>query len=394
MSAPSETKPRDPRLDFFRGLGIFIILIAHIPWSSWTEWLPSRFGFSDGADMFVFCSGMASAIAFGRVFDRRGWWLGAARIAHRVWQVYWAHIGSFLVVCALMVAADHIRGGDHYTREELFLADFLANPKPYLPSLFMLAYVPNYFDILPMYIVILCMIPIAMVLARIHPYLAITVSLAAWLAANLGALELPADPVTRRTWFFAPFAWQLVFFTGFAFIRGWLPTPKYDRRLVAACVALIVLALPVSCQDGFQCYAGFGQVPWFGVVHEWLIPLINKHDLGGLRYLHFLATAYLAFLAVGEGGRNLVGPVPELLRRVGQQTLASFLASLVVAQLAGMFMDYTGRNAVTTALANLGGMMVLVIVALIVDWFKSAPWRRPTAEGQAAVSPVAMRRTI
>ena len=28
---------------------MFIILVAHIPWNPWTEWIPARFGFSDAA---------------------------------------------------------------------------------------------------------------------------------------------------------------------------------------------------------------------------------------------------------------------------------------------------------------------------------------------------------
>ena len=395
MPTPSDARAqRDPRLDFFRGLGICIILIAHIPWSHWTEWLPARFGFSDGADTFVFCSGMATSIAFGRVFVERGWWLGTARVAHRVWQIYWAHIGSFLVVCSLMIVADHVVGDDHYVREELYLANFLNAPRAYLPSLLTLAYVPNYFDILPMYMVVLCMVPVVMALARINPRLALACSVVLWLGGTTGWLELRADPLTARTWFFNPFGWQLLFFTGFAFGRGWLPTPPRDGRLIALSILLVVLALPVSCQAGFQCYAGFGHAPILGTVHEWLAPLIDKHDYGLLRYLHFLATAYLAYLAVGERGRNLVGPIPELLRRVGQQTLAVFLASLPVAQAAGMVLDYVGRNLFTTALANVGGMAVLVLVALVVDWFKASPWRGLSKSTPSAVSPVAMRQTF
>ena len=394
MPTHSEARARrDPRLDFFRGLGICIILIAHIPWSSWTDWLPSRFGFSDGADTFVFCSGMASALAFGRVFVERGWRLGSARIAHRVWQIYWAHIGSFIVVCSLMIVADHVAGGDHYVREELYLGDFLAAPQTYLPALVALFYVPNYFDILPMYMLILVMVPVVMALARIDPRLVFVCSIVVWIGGTTGWLELRADPVTGRTWFFNPFAWQLLFFTGFAFARGWLPVPPRDRRLLALALAVVLLAAPFSCQAGFQCYAGFGLAPLLGDIHEWLLPLIGKHDYGALRYLHFLATAYLAFLAAGEGGRNLHGPIAELLRRIGQQTLAVFLASLPVAQLAGMFLDHFGRSFVTTALANIGGMAVLVLVALIVDWFKNAPWRRPPKIA-AEASPVAMRQTF
>ena len=41
-----------------------------------------------------------SALAFGTLFARAGWLLGTARIAHRIWQVYWVHIGIFLLVLA------------------------------------------------------------------------------------------------------------------------------------------------------------------------------------------------------------------------------------------------------------------------------------------------------
>jgi hypothetical protein len=71
-------KARDLRLDFFRGLGMFIILIAHITGNPWTLWIPARFGFSDATEMFVFCSGMASALAFGAVFSRAGWLMGTS----------------------------------------------------------------------------------------------------------------------------------------------------------------------------------------------------------------------------------------------------------------------------------------------------------------------------
>ena len=73
------TSKRDPRLDFYRGMAMFIILFAHTPGNFFTSWIPARWGFSDATEMFVFCSGMASAIAFGRTFDRAGWALGTAR---------------------------------------------------------------------------------------------------------------------------------------------------------------------------------------------------------------------------------------------------------------------------------------------------------------------------
>ena len=58
---PTAARQRDPRLDFYRGIAMFIILVAHIPTNAWANWIPARFGFSDATEIFVFCSGMASA---------------------------------------------------------------------------------------------------------------------------------------------------------------------------------------------------------------------------------------------------------------------------------------------------------------------------------------------
>ena len=83
---------------------MFIIFISHLPQSWWANWIPARFGFSDATEIFVFCSGMASAIAFGKIFDQSGMLMGTARIGHRMWQVYWAHICQFLVIAAGLAA--------------------------------------------------------------------------------------------------------------------------------------------------------------------------------------------------------------------------------------------------------------------------------------------------
>ncbi len=48
---------RDVRLDLFRGLANWLIFFGHIP-DSFLAWLTTRnYGFSDGADLFVFISG-------------------------------------------------------------------------------------------------------------------------------------------------------------------------------------------------------------------------------------------------------------------------------------------------------------------------------------------------
>jgi hypothetical protein len=377
----STSKPRDLRLDFFRGLGMFIILVAHITHNPWTLWIPARFGFSDATEMFVFCSGMASAIAFGAVFDRAGWLMGTLRIAHRIWQVYWVHLGVFFVTLVLMVA---LNASGLFPRDEvggLNLYPFINNTGPNLIGLFTLTYVPNYFDILPMYLVILALIPVMIGLAWVDVRLVVLASLALWVLASAG-VNLPAElwfsTPTGRTWFFNPFAWQLVFFTGFALMSGWLPAPPVRRGLVWLAVAIVVLSVPFAWQKIIGA-SEFVQ----GWRSDWVV-LFDKSDFGILRYVHFLALAYLAWVAAGEGGVFLrrsgwVGALIALVSRVGQQSLAVFAASMVLARVLGAFLDLAGRGALAALVVNLVGFACIIAVAKVAAYFKSSPWKTARA---------------
>lgn len=384
--APTAHAPRkrDPRLDFFRGLGMFIIFIAHLPWNTWTLWIPARFGFSDATEIFVFCSGMASAIAFGKIFQTRGWAMGTARIAHRVWQVYWAHIGLFLVIAMLLAGANASGWFEIDYVGELNLYPFFNETLLNLPGLLTLTYVPNYFDILPMYLVILAMLPVVMALARISPFYAGAFVVTVWLAANFGHLNLPAEPWSDRPWFFNPFGWQLVFFTGFAFMMGWLPRPRVDKRLMLLAAVIIVATVPFAYFRFFEAY------PALLEINIWMTPVIEKTPFGILRYVHFLSIAYLAWIAAGEGGHRLIaggawGKFVRLVQKVGQQSLAVFLMSLVLAQSLGILRDALGRTPLNHALANLVGFAGLIATAYTVAWFKSQPWKREKSVAKGAV---------
>jgi hypothetical protein len=506
---PSATaRARDPRLDFFRGTAMLIILVAHIPGNAWILWIPARFGFSDATEIFVFCSGLASALAFGATFAARGWLIGAARIAHRMWQVYWAHIGVVLATAAILVAIDLNGWGarPHPYVAEPHVVPLFEDTARSLVGLMTLTYVPGLFDILPMYLVILGMIPIVMALHRaggsgaVAAFVLVIWAAAAlagfarvaegagegpWLrdaavalGAGLSEMNLPATPDGAHVWFFNPFSWQLVFFTGFAFGMGWLPAPPVSRRLALAAAVFAVACVPFAWHKlyiGVYFAEGAALPRWLWEVRSGAAALHDKTTFGALRYLHFLAIAYLAWIAVGPAGTRLshglaAAVVPEalrrrrllraaalaaltapyawddvlrqaapgafeamarllpfapgpqtgalalahvaallaalwnglsdrarafllrdavvaatpVLRRVGTQSLAVFMASIPLSQLCGLALDHAGRNLVTVAAVNLAGMAALVGVAYGVSWIKSQPWRVAAVHRTAA----------
>ncbi|UWQ51168.1 OpgC family protein [Leisingera caerulea] len=391
----AQPRVRDPRLDFYRGIAMFIILVAHIPGNRWTGWIPARFGFSDATEIFVFCSGMASAIAFGSSFDRQGWWLGTARVAFRCWQVFWAHIGLFFFLAMSMAALDLYGGFEKSYINSLNLGHFFKDPMTQIVGIFTLTYVPNYFDILPMYLVVLMLMPLMIGLEKAGLWAVAAMSVLIWLTANpylagLGpnGVSLPAEPWSDREWFFNPFGWQLLFFTGFAFMKGWLPKPPVSKVLVVLAAAFLILSAPYGSWKVFTWVKAASPdlaeliKPGRDAIGEWR----EKTDFGLLRYAHFLALAYLGWVAAGEGGKRLIATghslgarlwavLLKVITKVGQQSLAVFVFSMALARFIGFALDQTDRAVMTTAYANLVGFFLIIGCAYGAAWFKSQPWR-------------------
>jgi len=464
-------RKRDPRLDFFRGIGMFIIFMAHMPGNWFTLYIPARFGFSDATEIFVFCSGMASAIAFGKLFENTSWIMGAVRIIHRMWQVYWAHIGLFMVTLLLVAAQTKIAATGalcQYNAEKFcnipgsetwdyvgrlnIIHFFQGTPGldgvpdssvlQNFAGLMSLTWVPNLFDILPMYIVILAMIPIVMGLyKKAGKWAALGLIVLLWLLAqdgiaallgldeffgNLsgiapGGINFPAEPWSERAWFFNPFGWQLVFFTGFAFMMGWLPKPPIRVGLVIIAAFIVLFYVPfafwgiynqpdnaILSQEaarslfGVQSLSELVREPYFEQ-YENLEPFtifqtfrinywefMEKSDVGILRYMHFLFLAYVFWALAGEGGKNLdfkniIGRnFVKVVHKVGQQSLAVFLTSIVLSRFCGFILDIIGDSWGTMFLVNGGGIVILILVAYFVGWIKKSPWKSSTPTAQPA----------
>jgi len=383
------SKGRDPRLDFFRGSAMFIIFIAHCRGNFLWDYIPARFGLSDAADMFVFLSGMAASIAFGGTFLRQGMMMGTARILHRCWQLLIAHLGLFFTVAMVVTAGTRWYGDTDYV-EVLNLQRFFVDTPGSLIGLFTLTYVPHYFDILPLYIVVLAMVPIAMLLARINPLLVPIVSLALYVATNAFGLNLAANADDQAQWYFNPLAWQLIFFTGFSLGRGWLVVPLDSKPLLWASILILVVGLAISLPIVFT------HVMWIDVLRIWIMEHSDKTDLDLLQYAHFLASAYVAVVILRGRETILLAPPLRPFVKCGQQALAVFLSGMVLSHIGGMVFDHLGTEAGVQLAVNGVSFTLLFAIAYGVAWFKGTPWKRRAGEPPAppvlAVAP--LRATV
>jgi len=362
---------RDPRLDFFRGLAMFFIYFAHCNGNIFYNFIPARFGPSDSADLFVFVSGMTVAIAFGGTFARQGWLIGTARIAYRCMQLYAAQLGMFCALAVAVVVGTRFFGDSNYIRQVGFQG-FFADPAGSLIGLVTLTYDPPYVDILPLYIGVLAMVPLVMALARISPRLVIGASIALYLAANFWHLNLP-NHAEDNGWHFDPFAWQLIFLTGFSLQRGWLKVPMASRALFWGSVAIVVLGVAISQSEICD------RVAAIDALRAWAAKFNDKTYLDPIRYLHFLATAYVTIRLLRGREHYLLSEPLRPIVKCGQQALSIFICGMVLSHIGGMVFDHIGIGFGPQVLVNGITLPLLVAIAHGVAWFKNAPWKQGAA---------------
>lgn len=379
MDSQKNHPQRDIRLDFFRGLALMVIFINHMPFNEWFLYTPSRFGFSDAAEAFVFISGFASARAYGNCFASAGLGLGTVRVLHRCWQIYASHLGSFFLLAAICVFGNQWADGPDYI-ERLGIRYFFDQTPAAVAGLFTLGYVPHSFDILPMYLVMMLWIPPVWLLSRLHTALGLAFPAMVYWGAWRFGWELEADPATGRPWFFNPFAWQLMFFTGFALGAGWLPAPKPDKWLDGLCLLAVAAAAPLGHEPTYA------QIAFFGELRQYLEPWLDKTHLGILRWVHFLALAHLMSRLCQWKPHWLRMPLPSQIAQMGQQALPAFLLCMGLSYLGGMALDRLGREAASVALVNLTGLGLMLAGTHIMAWLDSKPWRA-AVDGRFSTAP-------
>src|SRR5690349_12263710 len=152
---------RDLRLDLFRGLALWLIFLDHVP-NNIVSWFTIRnYGFSDATEIFIFISGYTAAFVYGRAMIQRGFIVAGARILKRAWQIYVAHVFLFAIYIAEIAYVSASFDNPLYV-EEMNALKFLETPDITIIQALLLKFKPANMDVLPLYIVLLAMFPVAL----------------------------------------------------------------------------------------------------------------------------------------------------------------------------------------------------------------------------------------
>ena len=363
---------RDLRLDLFRGLALWLIFLDHIP-TNIVSWITIRnYGFSDATEIFIFISGYTAAFVYGKAMNERGFVVAGARILRRAWQIYVAHIFLFAIYMAEIAYVASSFENPLYA-EEMGVLDFLKQPDVTIVQALLLKFKPVNMDVLPLYIVLLLLFPPILWLLLRSPTLALTTSLALYAANWEFGWNLSAYP--SGTWFFNPFAWQLLFVFGAWCAMGGA------KRLSVVLQSPVTLAIAIA----YLVFAFFIAMTWqiaaLGqLVPDWLASLIypiDKTNLDVLRFAHFLALGAVIVWFVPRDWSGLHWPIFRPAIWCGQHSLEIFCLGVFLAFAAHFIMSEISGGVPMQIMVSVVGVGLMIGAAGLLSWYKAMEGRNP-----------------
>ena len=353
----------DLRIDFARGIANYFMVLDHIPNNVVNLLTMRNFGFSGAVDLFVFTSGYAVAILYGRMLLERGFVVAASRIVKRTGQLYAAHIVLFVIyinaigwLAARYAAPDII--------QEYHVIGILNDPVRVLMHGLLLQSRPLNLDVLQLAIVLLTFFPFALASLMRWPNLTMIGSIALYLAAHQFSLGLPAYPAGSS--YLNPLCWQILFVLG-AYLA--LNGAKLVRalqeiwviRMLGLAYLVVALLITVAARN-----------PVVGsTVPDFLIrPFIpnDRDNLGLFRVLHLMALALLLSQLVSVDWEGFRSKLIQPILKCGEEWLASFCAGIFLA-LAGHFVLITSSNSLLLqVLISIVVLAIMTVVSYYVSW--------------------------
>jgi len=333
LATRARTWSRTAAVDFFRGVGLWMVFVDHLDpniWSYFTLW---RFGFSDFAEIFVYLSGFIGIGSYQRALDAGDAGAVFKKLGRRVGRLYVAHILSLgLSMLLLAICAKHGLHSDSWGGTYAFVD----HPGQYALPVLTLTYAPVAFSLLPLYILISPVLLLAAIGLRRAPKLTFSISFALWAASQIPAVD---SRLALPAWVLHPVAWQFLFVLGAGtryysdHISKLRLSRGVSRAVIGAAAAVVVVSLALK---GLRFHRIVALLPAF--LHD--IPGLNvgKDHLAYYRLLHFWALALVVYAWTRRRPLRLQSWIPRLIMACGMDSLVIFTSILVLNVAANLFL--------------------------------------------------------
>jgi hypothetical protein len=191
-------------------------------------------------------------------------------------------------------------------------------------------------------------------------------------------LNLPAYP--SGSWYFNPFAWQLLFvFGAWCALGGAEKLAPVLRSPATVGVASVYLVFAF-------CITLTWHIPRLGaLVPPWLADLlypIDKTNLDVLRFAHFLAMAALTVHFVPRDWPWLASPMLRPAILCGQYSLEIFCLGVFLAFSGHFVLGEVSPSVAMQGAISILGIAIMVATAYLLSWYKAVEGRSPSSRAK------------
>lgn len=351
-------------IDFWRGVALVMIFVNHVPGMDYSILTLRNYAISDAAELFVFLAGCSLAFVANGSTQRKSAGQVIMRLLMRAFDIWRAQIVTISVAIA-MLGASAIVFTDPLLLEWHNAGPAFSDTVRSSIGLALLTYQIGYFNILPLYVVLLLLAIFFVVIARWSLVAALLASLALYVATLTFQIQLPSWPA-GGAWFFNPLSWQLLIVLGFLAMTAKRRYPAWETamaRLWPLSLALVVLGCTIVWID-------YRPDPMTVPAPRYFF-LFDKEYLSPARILSMLAIA-IAFYPAFPVLSQQMGPVVRYCSSLGRNSLGVFCMASLLA-LAGQILRYLGEPTflLDTAIVA-SGLVMMRITAWIAEYQSSS----------------------
>jgi hypothetical protein len=347
-------------IDFWRGFALITIFINHIPGLYFEAFTYRNVSISDSADLFVFLAGWALRLSLGsappaptgRVLSLLG---------GRIVKIYAAQLLMCCIAIAMLAMAAKLLENPALLEWHNAAAIFYDPVNAHI-GLALLTYQLGYFDILPLYVVLMMLAPVIILVHRFLPGVLLPLSLGVYLCALVFEVSPQSWP-TSGTWFFNPLAWQFLFVLGFLLGGGNGGIGRAARRYITP---LRIAAAPMVVLGALMM-----QLDWWpdptAMPEPKLLFIAMKTYMTPLRLIQFLALVAV-FSAAYPLIARLSPAMSQFLSKLGRNSLNVFCVGSLLS-LAFQIVRFVYERSIMVDMAILlAGIGLLGFTAWVSEW--------------------------
>jgi hypothetical protein len=361
--------PREANaVDFWRGFALVSIFINHVPGIFYGRFTHRNLSISDSAELFVFLAGWSLGLLVRSRNPRPGAGALTFRLGGRAVQIYAAHILISGLALALLAAAAY-RLENPLILEWHNASAFFQDPAHVQMGIVLLTHQLGYFDILPLYVVLMLSAPAFVLIDRLARPLLVPLSLTLYIASLTVPFTARTWPVQGQ-WFFNPFAWQAIFVLGFALSRqeGLGMVVRRNITWIRWIAAPVVVVGAVMVW--FNLFPDPTRLP-----EPRLLFLNGKSFLTPVRLVQFLALAAV-FSAVYPWIARFVPLLPEFLSILGRNSLNVFCVGSLLSLSGQIIRSLYTRSLAVDTIVVVVGVGLLWLTAWMSEWRERQSARR------------------